>query len=108
MWISILSLVIFLGVLLLVVDVRAQQLRRRAMDIPDNTVSSFFSRGLAELVGIAGGIYLSLVMLVSFLDVQIPDKIEMLGISFEPLALVSVIIALIQPFFLEIYEKIKS
>lgn len=106
MWSSILALVIFLSVFFLVADVRAQQLRRKSIKIPDETISSVFSRSMAELVGVAGGIYLSLTMLISFLKINIPEMIVILGIEVEPLAFVSIILALCQPFILEIYERI--
>lgn len=58
------------------------------------------SRALGELVAIAGGIYLSLVMLVSFLKLAVPETISFGGWHMDPLALIAILIALIQPLVL--------
>jgi len=56
------------------------------------------AQALANLVGVAGGIYLSLVMLTSFLDLRVPERVEIGHLSLEPLATVSFALALLQPF----------
>ncbi|RJQ32051.1 MAG: hypothetical protein C4589_00935 [Peptococcaceae bacterium] len=60
------------------------------------------SQALANLVGVAGGIYLSLVVLVSFLEVQLPSRLQIGPVSVEPLAVVSFSLALLQPFMARI------
>ena len=72
-------------------------------------VSSPMSRAIQATVGYAGGIYMTLVMLVSFLQVKIPDKIAVSeGFAVEPLAFFAVILALVQPFFLMIWDMVKK
>lgn len=61
--------------------------------------SSPLSIAVQEIVATAGGIYLSLVMVVSFLKLDIPEKISMLDVSLDPLAFLAVLLAIIQPLF---------
>ncbi|MDK2986416.1 MAG: hypothetical protein PWQ96_2060 [Clostridia bacterium] len=78
------------------------------IDIPDETKSSPISRALAELIAIAGGIYLSLVMLVSFLNISVSENVTIFGFSFEPLAAIAIIIALAQPWLLKLFNHLKK
>lgn len=68
---------------------------------------SLLSRALTQLVGTAGGIYLSIELLFSFL--KIPEnwwnKTEFIV---EPLALASLILAIIQPFVIGLWLKIRK
>ncbi|MGI9952040.1 hypothetical protein V3F56_06710 [Moorellaceae bacterium AZ2] len=63
------------------------------------------SRALAELVAVAGGIYLSLVMLVSFLKLTLPGTIAVGGWQVDPLALIALMVALIQPLLLSWWPR---
>jgi hypothetical protein len=69
--------------------------------------SSPFASVLAQLVGTAGGIYLSLELLFSFLN--IPEtwwsKSEF---AIEPLAVISLAIAILQPFFLKVILTLRK
>lgn len=80
--------------------------RNYLSDLPD-LKSSPFSEALASLIGTAGGIYLTLIMLTTFLEVPVPEKVTFIGIYIEPLAGVSVFLAIIQPYVLKLYQKIK-
>lgn len=60
--------------------------------------SSPLSQALANLLGVAGGIYLSLVVIATFLEVQLPERIQLAGLSMEPLAFVSILMAVAQPY----------
>ncbi|CEP66818.1 Uncharacterized [Moorella glycerini] len=71
-------------------------------------VASPVSRALAELVAIAGGIYLSLVLLVSFLKISLPEVIAIGGLMVDPLAVVALVIALIQPLVLGLWPRLKG
>lgn len=62
------------------------------------TLPSPLAQALANLVGVAGGIYLSLVMLTTFLDLHVPERVKVGQLSLEPLATVSFALALLQPF----------
>lgn len=54
---------------------------------------------IQELVATAGGVYLSMVALVSFLRLNIPEQLGLAGITFDPLALLAICIALTQPWW---------
>lgn len=76
---------------------------RQTKKFPQEPVSSLVSQAIANLVGVAGGIYLSLVMVTSFLGLTYPETIEILGFSLEPLAFISLFIAIVQPWLSKIY-----
>lgn len=63
------------------------------------------SLAVQELLATAGGIYLSLVMLISFLKIDIPEKTVIFGIGFDPLPCFAIVLAIIQPLFLRIFYK---
>ncbi|MBM7854452.1 hypothetical protein JOC37_000825 [Desulfohalotomaculum tongense] len=67
--------------------------------------SSPFSSALAGLVGTAGGIYLSLVMLFAFLEMDIPARVQIMNVELEPVAAASLLLAIIQPFFMRIIGR---
>ncbi len=72
-------------------------------------VASPVSRAIQATVGYAGGIYITLVMLASFLQVEVPDKVIVIDqITVEPLAFVAVMLALVQPIFLVIWDILKK
>lgn len=95
-------LIIFI---ILVVSLQMRMLSRKRSDnksssqLPLDPLPSPFVRAMTELIGMAGGIYLSLVMLVNFLDVELPLKINIFGLEAEPLALLAIIISIVQPLF---------
>jgi hypothetical protein len=60
--------------------------------------SSPLSQAQANLVGVAGGIYLSLVVIATFMEVQLPERIHLGGLSMEPLSAVSILMAVAQPY----------
>jgi hypothetical protein len=79
----------------------------REASMPVDSIPSPFSKALTELLGTAGGIYLSLVLLVQFLSVDIPALVNILGLEIDPIALAAVLIASMQPFFIQlnIFQK---
>ncbi len=98
--------IIFMVLLYISVLLRVGTKKRIQEDmkkLPTDPISSPLSNALAEILGIAGGIYLSLVMAVSFLQIEIPSKTDIYGLEMEPLAFVSVILAVTYPYI----EKIK-
>lgn len=93
-----------LAVLLLVVLSLRERMRQRFLREKDwgfigEAKSSQISQALTNLIGVAGGIYLTLVILATFLELQIPERITFGRISLEPLAAVSILISLAQPYF---------
>ncbi|MHB1125542.1 MAG: hypothetical protein ACYC2T_01080 [Bacillota bacterium] len=76
--------------------------------IPDRLTPSPLSRSMGELVGLAGGIYVSLLVLVTFLEISLPDRIDFMGMNMEPLALIALSIAIIQQVLLSTWGLIKK
>ena len=92
-------LVVLLLVLLSIRErVRLMNMRDKNWDSIGEAQSSPLSRALTGLVGTAGGIYLSLVLLQTFLEMDVPENIYLGGIALEPLAAVSITLAIVQPF----------
>jgi hypothetical protein len=79
--------------------------RSKSWDTIGESKASPVSNALANLVGTAGGIYLSVVMLITFLELDVPSKVEFLHINLEPLAAISLLIAIVQPFLMKIFGR---
>ncbi|MEN6411152.1 MAG: hypothetical protein ABFC84_00120 [Veillonellales bacterium] len=73
----------------------------RRMEEKD-TKSSPLAQAIRDLVAVAGGLYLSLIMLVSFLKLDLPEKISLYEVSLDPLACIAIGLAIIQPLFMKI------
>ena len=86
------------------VRLRRHYLRSKNWDAMGESKISVLSQSIASLVGTAGGIYLSVAVLFSFLEIELPTKVSLLGMGFEPLAAVSLALAVIQPFVLRILQ----
>jgi hypothetical protein len=82
--------------------IRHLRFRERSSLVLENSQASPLSKAITSLYGLAGGIYLSLVLICTFLEVQLPDRILLGGFTLEPLATVSIALALIQPFILRL------
>ncbi len=93
--------------LLVILSIRQRVINSRCLargNVSESKVSPF-SSALASLVGTAGGIYLSVVMLTTFLEMDIPAKVQLWQFNLEPLAAVSFVIAILQPFFLRLIKR---
>ncbi|MCL6446651.1 MAG: hypothetical protein K6U04_00635 [Armatimonadetes bacterium] len=78
--------------------VKIHLLRTGSLDSFPETKASPLSRAVLNLVGLAGGIYLSLVMLLEFLKVDLPSRVPLGQVQVEPLAALSIGLAIVQPF----------
>lgn len=90
-----------LGVVLLVVGIVISVRKRKYLMMwrSQTTSKNQLASALSQLVGTAGGIYLSLELLFSFL--KIPENWWSDSIFFvEPLAVISLLLAILQPFIL--------
>lgn len=83
--------------------IRLQQKRNLLNQVPDAPISSFLSEALAQLVGVAGGVYLSLIMVVSFLELELPSQILVAGMTMQPLAFIALGLAILQPLVKQIF-----
>lgn len=92
--------------LLVIISVRERVSRQKNRErFLSEAKSSPLSQALTNLVGVAGGIYLSLEVITSFTEFRVPDRLQLGGISMEPLAAVSIMIAIVQPFFLRAIDS---
>ncbi|MDO7787479.1 hypothetical protein [Desulforamulus aquiferis] len=71
---------------------------RKEWDVIGESKNSALSESLAGLVGTAGGIYLSLVMLTTFLEVDVPTRVNVSTVSIEPMAAISFLLAIASPY----------
>ena len=97
-----------LGVMLLVIGV-VISVRERKYRIMwrSQPTSNQLATAMSQLVGTAGGIYLSLELLFSFL--KIPEDWWSDSIFFvEPLAAISLFIAILQPFVLSAWIRLRK
>src|SRR5665647_449897 len=97
-----------LGVMLLVIGVVISVRERKyRMMWRSQPTSNQLATALSQLVGTAGGIYLSLELLFSFL--KIPEDWWSDSIFFvEPLAAISLFIAILQPFVLRAWTRLRK
>lgn len=96
----------YLGLILLLGGIIAavRQQRFNAMT-RTKTIQSPLALALAQVVGTAGGIYLSLELLFSFL--QLPeDWWAPSTFVVEPLAVLSLVLAILQPFVIKYWNKL--
>ncbi len=98
-------IILILFFLLLTFSLLQRLKRYRQMNSTNEIKISPLSLALQELIAISGGIYLSLIMLVSFLKLDIPDKVMILELSLDPVACISILLTIIQPFFIKIFYK---
>ena len=98
-----------LGVMLLVVGVVISVRKRKYLMMWRSQVTpkNHLATALSQLVGTAGGIYLSLELLFSFL--KIPENWWSDSMFFvEPLAAISLFLAILQPFVLCVWLKLRK
>lgn len=97
-----------LGLFLLVAGILASLRSRRYLLMwRSETKPSLLSNAITQLVGTAGGIYLSLELLFSFL--KIPENWwNPSTFIVEPLAVISLALAIIQPFVIQVWLKLRK
>ncbi len=82
-------------------------LRSQGWDVAEISRPSPLSQALAGLVGTAGGIYLSLVLLFTFLGLEVPERVRVWGVQVEPLAALSIALAVVQPFIVRFWQFVR-
>jgi hypothetical protein len=74
--------------------------RSEQIAMPGEPGTSPISQALANLLSIAGGIYLSAQLILEFLKLPEAPRITISGCSIDLVALISIWVAVMQPFFL--------
>ncbi|KUO71358.1 MAG: hypothetical protein APF81_19070 [Desulfosporosinus sp. BRH_c37] len=97
-----------LGVMFLIVGIGFSVRERKYLLMWRSQPSSnHLAAALSQLVGTAGGIYLSLELLFSFL--KIPENLWSDSVFFvEPLAVISLLLAIIQPFVWSAWIRLRK
>lgn len=97
-----------LGVMILVLGIVASVRERKYLMMwRSQPTSNQMATALSQLVGTAGGIYLSLELLFSFL--KIPEDWWSVSTFFvEPLAVISLFLAILQPFVLRVWMRLRK
>lgn len=103
---------VFMVMILIIYSIRERvRLRReyrdKAWDVTQGKASPL-SEALTGLIGTAGGIYLSLVTFFSFLELQMPPRVEIFKFNLEPLAAISLSLAIMQPFVVKLMHRFKG
>jgi|SRR5680860_44234 len=97
-----------LGVMLLVIGiVISVRERKYRMMWRSKSTSNQLASALSQLVGTAGGIYLSLELLFSFLKIP-EDWWSDSNFFVEPLAVISLLLAILQPFILNAWIRLRK
>lgn len=69
------------------------------------TKASPVALAVQELVATAGGVYLAIVALTSFLKLDMPDKVTLMAVAVDPLAVTAIVLAIVQPVFTRLFFK---
>jgi len=96
---------IFLLVIVLAVKTKKRLRYLRNLARWEDTVESPASLAIGELVAVAGGIYLALMLLTSFLKISMPERLVFFDWSVDYLAAIAIILAAFQPIALALYYK---
>ncbi len=87
------------GVLLGLLTAASLWLRcRRYRQGPADTETSPLALAVQELLATAGGVYLSLLAVFSFLKCPVPEAVRWQGVEADPVALASLVCSIVQPF----------
>lgn len=93
------TLVVFLLVVFSVRErMKQHKYREKNWEVIGESKASPVSIALTNLIGVAGGIYLSLVLMCTFLELQLPERVYLGRYGLEPLAALSISMALVQPY----------
>lgn len=103
-----LIVLLLLAITLSLVQRVFEKKRSEKQELPEHVKKSPFSEALQELIATAGGIYLSLVLLVSFLQIDLAEEWFVFDVGMDPLAFISLLISVVQPFFVKLSRLIKG
>lgn len=96
MFFGVLLMILAIALVLLSAWLRTSNIKKRQR-LSLEPQDSFFSNEVKNVLANAGGIYLSLNLAASFLKLEVGQQFALLGVNFDGLAALSLIIALVQP-----------
>ncbi|HHY38966.1 MAG TPA: hypothetical protein GX507_08585 [Clostridia bacterium] len=85
-----------------------RQAQGDAGGVPFEPKPSPISQAILDIGGVAGGIYIAVTALSAFLKLEIPPRISVGGVSFDPIALVSLVSAVLWAAFQSTPQPITS
>lgn len=80
----------------LIIEARREIFRKQ--QVPVEPRPSPISEAILQFAGTAGGIYIALAAVRSFLGLDIPERVALFGLKVEPLAALSFVLAAIGPY----------
>ncbi|HBI57146.1 MAG TPA: hypothetical protein DG577_03510 [Firmicutes bacterium] len=93
---GILLLVLAIAMVVLGAWLRMGNVKKRQRLSPE-VQDTFLSKEIKNVVANAGGIYISLSLAASFLKLDISQQFALLGIQFDGLAALALVLAILQP-----------
>jgi hypothetical protein len=100
--------IVFLCIILAVREkIKSKKYKASSAGLPEEIKGSPISHALGEMVAIAGGIYVSLLLLTTFLDLNLPEKVNISTLEVDTIALLALFLTLGQPFILKVAKKLK-
>jgi len=93
---GILLLALAIGLVVLSAWLRVGNIRKRQR-VSLDTQDTFLSKEIKNIVANAGGIYISLTLAASFLKLDISQQFALLGIQFDVVAALALVLAILQP-----------
>jgi len=99
---------LLIGSVSLKVNNKRRKYRFAGSAFPVEPSSSFLSEAIVELLGVAGGIYLALIMVAAFLQVDLSEKFILGNMKLDPLAVLSLTLALCHPFCSRVWSIISG
>lgn len=96
-------LVVFLVLIGLSLWLRVRHYRDSIAGV--ETKPSPVALAVQELVATAGGVYLAIVALTSFLKLDMPDRVSLMAVDADPLAVTAIVLAIVQPVFTRLFYK---
>ncbi len=97
-------LLVLLGLIVLSLWLRVRLRRDSVAGV--ETKSTPVAAAIQELIATAGGVYLAIVALTSFLKLDMPDKVSLMAVAVDPLAVTAIALAIVQPIFSRLFLKI--
>lgn len=95
--------VLLLSSILERIKIKRRRYRIEGTPFPVEPTSSLLSQAIVEILAVAGGIYLALVMVTAFLQIDLSGKIAFGSVRVDCLAFLALLLAFLQPFLLRIF-----
>lgn len=101
---------ILLGLLAFSVNERSQRIQKISKNITLGQSEmpiqgSPVADAITQTIGIAGGIYIAITTTTAFLRINIPETIDVMGLSLDPIAAMAFAVTILHPFILRLSDR---